>query len=133
MMGAAEYGVEGLEDHERAHSMGAGLGIESGEGIRLASELVNQVLQRRGIEGFLRQLRDIAISANERIHLTTETMTQPRTLRLASIHYIVEVAEGDRMITLFEAAIEVRRTGQARCGVRLPGSDTYTWGPWFSD
>ena len=133
MMSAAEYGVQSLQGMERAHSTGAGLGAESGEGIRLAPEVVNQAMQNRGIEAFLRALRDIALQTGERIHLTTETQTHARTLRLASIHYIVEVQEGDRMITLFEAAIEVRRDGRARCGVRMPGSDTTTWGPWFSN
>jgi hypothetical protein len=131
MMSAGEYAIAELAGWQRAHSTGAGLGAESGEAIRLAPELVNQALQNRGIEAFLRGLRDLAEVEGERLHLTTETTSQPRTLRLASIHYLVEMPEGGRMITLFEAAIEVRPDGTARAGVRLPGSDTYTWGPWL--
>jgi hypothetical protein len=131
MMRAAEYSIAEIRRYELAHSTGAGLRIESGEGIRLAPRLVNQALQNRGIERFLREMRDLA--TGERLHLTTVTHTHASTLRLASIHYHVEVAEGDRMITLFDAVIEVRRNGQARAGVRLPGSDEYTFGPWVRD
>jgi hypothetical protein len=131
MASAVEYGIEEIRGWQRAHSQGAGLGVESGEAIRLAPELVNQVLQNRGIEGFLRILRDISEGA--RLHLTTVTRTYPGTLRLMDIHYIVEVQEGGGMITLFEAAIEVQRSGRARAGVRLPGTDTYTWGSWVGE
>ena len=132
MMSAAEYAAAELEGFQRAHSQGAGLGIESEAGIRLASELVNQVMQRRGIEGFLRALRDV-VEGQERLHLTTETQSHPQTLRLSSIHYVVESPEGGRMITLFEAVIEMRPDGSARCGVRMAGSDAYTFGPWFAE
>ncbi len=133
MMSAAEYAAEELAGFQRAHSQGAGLGIESGEGIRLASELVNQVMQRRGIEAFLRGLRDL-VEGQERLHLTTETQTHPQILRSSSlIHYVVESPEGGRMITLFEAVIEMRPDGSARCGVRMAGSDAYTFGPWFAE
>lgn len=133
MMSAAEYGIAELEGYHRAHSTGAGLGAESGEAIRLApGELVNQTMQRRGIEGFIRELADIAMSEGVRIHLTTETRTHPRGLRLASIHYSVEAATAEGRITLFDAVIEVRTNGEARAGVRLAGSDTYTFGPWFA-
>jgi hypothetical protein len=129
MMSAGEYAAAELVGWQRAHSQSPGLGGESGEAIRLASELVNQVLQNRGIEGFLRSLRDQV--PNERLHLTTETRTHPGTLRLESIHYLVEVPEGNRMRLQFEAAIEMRISGEARAGVRLPGSNKYTFGPWF--
>jgi hypothetical protein len=128
MMAAAEYAAAELDGMQRAHSQIPSLGAESGEAIRLASELVNQVLQNRGIEAFLRSLRDQI--PNERIHLTTETRTHALTLRLESIHYLVELPEGNRLRLLFEAAIEMRRSGAARAGVRLPGSNNYTFGPW---
>lgn len=132
MYSAAEYGLAELIGWQRAHSTGAGLAIESGDAIRLASELVNQALQNRGIEAFLRALRDQVAGEGERLHLQTETTTHPNTLRLSSIHYLVERPEGDRMITLFEAVIEMRPDGSARAGVRLAGSNTYTFGPWFT-
>ncbi len=131
MRSAAEYAIQELAGWQRAHSTGAGLGIESGEAIRLAPELVNQAMQNRGIESFLRALRDQVVGQGERLHLTTETQTHSGTLRLSSIHYIVERPEGQRMITLFEAVIEVQRDGRARAGVRLSGSDKYTFGPWL--
>ena len=130
MRSAAEYGIRQLAGWQRAHSTGAGLGIESGEAIRLAPELVNQALQNRGIEAFLRFLRDEAAAQGELLHLQTETLTQTGTLRLSSIHYLVERQEGQHMITLFEAVIEVRGDGSARAGVRLEG-DKYEFGPWF--
>jgi Bacterial toxin 4 len=131
MRSAAEYGIDQLTGWQRAHSTAPSLGIESGEAIRLAPELVNQALQNRGIEAFLRFLRDQAAAQGERLHLQTETRTQTGTLRLSSIHYLVERQEGQRMITLFEVAIEVREDGSARAGVRLEGSDEYTFGPWL--
>ncbi len=134
MMSAAEYGIAELEGYHRAHSTGAGLGAESGAAIRLApGELVNQAMQRRGIEGFIRALADAAMEEGVRIHLTTETRTHSGTLRLASIHYAVEAATPEGRISLFDAAIEVRTNGQARAGVRMAGSDTYTFGPWFAE
>ena len=131
MMSASEYAIDEIVDWERAHSQGAGLGVEAREAIRLAPPLVNQVLQNRGIERFLREMRDLA--QGERIHLTTVTETHTGTLRLASIHYSVEAVDADGRRTLFDAAIEVRRNGESRAGVRLPGSDSFTWGPWLSE
>lgn len=134
MRSAGEYAIELIRGWQRAHSTGAGLGIESGEAIRLAPEMVNQALQNRGIEAFLRALRDDYLPAGRDVHLTTVTRTHSGTLRLASIHYIVEAPEaGGRMITLFEAVVEVRLDGMARPGVRSPGADTYTYGPWSGD
>jgi hypothetical protein len=131
MASAAEYGIEEIRGWQRAHSQSPGLGAESGEAIRLAPEVVNQALQNRGIEGFLRNLRDLSEGA--RLHLTTVTRAHPGTLRLMDIHYIIEVQKDGRMITLFEAVIEVQRSGRARAGVRLPGTDTYTWGSWVGE
>lgn len=128
MVSAAEYGIAELAGWERAHSQSAGLGAESEEAIRLAPRHVNRVLQNSGIERFLRALRDQA--AGHPVHLTTVTATHPRTLRLASIHYEVETVDAGARTTLFEAVIEVERNGRARPGIRLPGSDAYTWGPW---
>lgn len=129
MMSAANYGIQELASYQRAHPIGAGLGAEASEGIRLAPEFVNQALQNRSIEAFLRDL--IHLTQGEQwLHLTTVVETHPRTLRLASIHYLVSAKKEGSLVTLFEAAIEVQRGGVARPGVRLPGSDMYTWGPW---
>ena len=134
MRRAGEYAIELIRTFQRSHSTGAGLGIESGEAIRLAPEIVNQTLQNRGIEAFLRALRDEYLSTGRDVHLTTVTHTHSGTMRLASIHYIVETPEASgRMVLLFEAVIEVRMDGMARPGVRPPGSDTYTYGPWVGD
>jgi hypothetical protein len=46
----------GLPDHERAHLLGPILGKESSLGIYYAPRDVNQRLQKRGIEGFLRSM-----------------------------------------------------------------------------
>jgi len=129
MMSASQYAVREWADFQLVHSQPAGLGVESRAAIRLASKLVNQTLQNRGIERFLCDLRDRA--TGERLHLTTVTRTRARTLALESIHYIVERPEGGRMITLFEAVIEMRLDGSARAGVRMAGSDNYSLGPWL--
>jgi hypothetical protein len=127
---AAEYALATIADWERAHSTGAGLRIESEAAIRLASRLVNQIFQNRGIEAFLRQLRD-AGDPQSRLHLTTVTSTHPHTLRLQSIHYVVEHLDEGRLVTAFEVVIEMRRDGAARAGVRLSGNK-YVFGPWFT-
>jgi hypothetical protein len=129
MMSASEYAVKAWADFELTHSQSAGLGVESRAAIRLASKLVNQTLQNRGIERFMRDLRDLA--EGKRLHLTTVTKTHARTPALESIHYIVERPESGRMITLFEAVIEMQLDGSASAGVRMAGSESYTFGPWF--
>ncbi|MEM9446703.1 MAG: DUF4157 domain-containing protein [Verrucomicrobiota bacterium] len=146
MMSAGEYASTELQGWQRAHSQGAGLRAESGQAIRLAPEMVNQALQNRGIEAFLRVLRDEAVASGSRIHMTTVTKTTPGTLRLADISYKIDIQEGDRMITLFEANIQVRakeiqiRDGnqmmtQTRIEVsadaRAPGGDTFASTPTF--
>ncbi|HRI15067.1 MAG TPA: DUF4157 domain-containing protein [Verrucomicrobiota bacterium] len=128
---AAQYALQQIAEWERAHSTSAGLRIESAAAIRLASRLVNQILQNRGIEDFLRQLRNNN-STDGRLHLQTVTATHERTLRLESIHYLVSFMQNGRLITAFEAVIEMRTDGSARAGVRF-GSDKYVFGPWYQN
>ena len=127
---AAQYALDEIADWERAHSTGAGLRIESAAAIRLASRLVNQTFQNRGIEDFLRQLRDV-LGQERRLHLQTVTSTHPTTLRLESIHYVIAYMDGERLATAFEVVIEMRTDGSARVGVRLSGNK-YVFGPWFN-
>ena len=132
MMSASEYAIAVIQGWQRAHASGAGLRAESGEAIRLAPEFVNQALQNRGIESFLRQLRDRALAEGRQIHVTTVVETHPRTLRLRSIEYEIEImGEGGRMESVGDVVIEVTPEGNARAGVRLPGTDTYTYTPEF--
>ena len=83
--------------YERAHSLGQGTGFESPYAILYAPEYVNQTLQNRGIETFL---RDLAASAGPgetfRVVTTTTAHSRPKqTLRLATMDYtIVRVAGG---------------------------------------
>jgi Domain of unknown function (DUF4157)/Bacterial toxin 4 len=80
--------------YERAHSLGQGTGFESPYAIYYAPEYVNQTLQNRGIETYL---RDLAASAaqGETFRVVTKTTAHPLTLRLATMDYsIVRVAGG---------------------------------------
>lgn len=132
MMSAGEYAVSVVQGWQRAHASGAGLGAESGEAIRLAPEFVNQALQNRGIERFLRDLRDRLLPEGGQIHVTTIVETHPRTLRLRSIEYRIEtMGESGRLEPLADVVIEVTPEGNSRGGVRMPGSDTYTYTPEF--
>jgi hypothetical protein len=129
MVSAGQYAVRELLGYQRAHSQGPGLGVESGEAIRLAPEFVNQALQNRGIEQFLRDLRDIVLQEGDAIHMTTSTETIPNTLRLKSIEYQIEIRRGDSVIPVGDVSIEVEMNGRSRAGVRKPGSDTYIYTP----
>lgn len=100
-------GVElGLAGWHRAHSQGAGLGVESPHAIRYAPAEVNQHYQRLGIERHIRDLMGRK-PANVDLWLTTVTYTHLRTLRLSEIQYKVTAVRGAEQRTLFEASIEV--------------------------
>ena len=131
MASAAQYGIKELIGYERAHSQGAGFGAESGAAIRLAPRLVNQILQNRGVEQFIRDLREV-VPPEAILLLTTVTKTHSGTLRLGEIDYQLEGKIDSRSAVLFAASIEVKLDGRARAGARLPGSDEYSWGPWTS-
>jgi hypothetical protein len=121
MARAGEYSVTELRNYERAHSVGAGLGAESGQGVRLAPGFVNQMLQRLGIEEFLKNLVVGAREAGETIDLQTITRTHPRTLRLKSITYKVRAKSESGLRRLFEADIEVSLDGKAHASVSQMG------------
>lgn len=75
--------------YERAHSQGAGTGVESPYGLALATREVNQELQNHGVEAFIRELQ-----AHKRddvdLYLRTEVNTDG--LYLQSINYVLEAA-----------------------------------------
>lgn len=123
MRSAGEYAIDLIQGWQRAHASGAGLGAESGEAIRLAPEFVNQILQNRGIERFLRDLRDIVLPEGRQIHVTTIVETHPGTLQLKSIEYKIQTIGN---IESLDVRIEVTREGISQVSVRLPGSDEYT-------
>ena len=100
-------GIEvGLPGWQRAHSQGAGTGLESPFAIRYAPEEVNQHFQRLGIERYLRKLLDQK-PADTDLWLTTVTSTHPRTLRLKEMQYRVDAVRKGLSRRLFEASIEI--------------------------
>jgi hypothetical protein len=131
MRSAGEYAIEILRGWQRAHASGAGLGAESGEAIRLAPEFVNQILQNRGIEQFLRDLRSEVLPEGGRVHVTTVVETHPTTLRLASIEYRIEVVTERGSARLADVRIEVSPEGTSQGSVRAPGRDVYEPTPEF--
>jgi len=131
MMSAGEYALEILRGWQRAHASGAGLGAESGEAIRLAPEFVNQILQNRGIEQFLRDLRSEVIPEGGRVHVTTVVETHPMTFRLAAIEYQIEVVTENGLSPLGSVRIEVSPEGNSQGFVRAPGGDVYEPTPIF--
>ncbi len=97
----------GLKGWERAHSQGAGTGSESARGILYAPREVNQELQNKGIEQFIRNLYKEKPS-NVEFLFTTETQAHAGTERLASIVYKLEARkDGKKPILVLEAWIDV--------------------------
>ncbi|MBO3751114.1 hypothetical protein J5X84_34005 [Streptosporangiaceae bacterium NEAU-GS5] len=97
----------GLEGWHRAHSQGAGIGVEQAAGILYAPPEVNLQLQNSGIEEFIREVHQQRAPDVE-VMLTTTTKAHPMTRRLAEIQYVVEaVRAGGRPEALFETSIEV--------------------------
>jgi len=96
----------GLKGWERSHSQGAGTGHESPHGILYAPKEVNQQLQNRGIEQFIRDFFQVKAKDVD-LYLTTVTTAWPRTRRLQSIEYVLEARRGNIRRTLLEASIEV--------------------------
>lgn len=85
-------GVEvGRQGWQRAHSQGQITGAESGEGILLAPEEVNQGLQRLGIEQYVSDLNSQK-ATDTSIFMTTETNARVGTLALESIKYRIEAS-----------------------------------------
>jgi hypothetical protein len=80
--------------YERAHALGQGTGFESPYAIYYAPEYVNQTLQNRGIEAYMRELAASA-APGESFRVVTRSTAHPRTLRLATMDYtIVRVTGG---------------------------------------
>jgi hypothetical protein len=96
----------GLAGWQRAHSQGAGTGLESPHAIRYAPEEVNQQYQRLGIERYVRELLAHK-PADVELWLTTVTATHLRTLRLKEIQYRLDALRGPLARRLFEASISV--------------------------
>jgi hypothetical protein len=105
---AREYGGKVAPTMERAHAAGAGLGHEFEEAIRLAPRYVNQVLQNRGIERFLRALvRKVQGDPNVALSQKLVVKTFTGTLRLQSITYKVMAEIKGKERVVLEAQIEV--------------------------
>jgi hypothetical protein len=88
-----------LEEWEAAHLWGPGFGDEAAAGMMLAPKEVNQEHQNRGIEGFLRDLRDEAAAMGWEVHIRAVARSHPRSFAggmgdslLQSVQYDVEVA-----------------------------------------
>ncbi|ATY30903.1 polymorphic toxin type 4 domain-containing protein [Sphingomonas psychrotolerans] len=84
---------------ERAHAHGAGLGVESPFGIGPNPRDVNQILQNKGIEHYMRELRDL-LAESKGIELLYETSVEfaPLSMRQSRIVYRIDmVIEGKRI------------------------------------
>jgi hypothetical protein len=82
---------------ERGHVHGAGLGVESPFGIALVPREVNQYLQARGIEAYMRRLRD-ALPPGAELHYVTSLKRHSGTSRAAEIDYRIDITfQGERM------------------------------------
>jgi hypothetical protein len=76
---------------ERGHLHGAGLGVESGFGISYVPREVNQALQARGIEAYMRRLRD-ALPPGATLHYETTLVRHEGTNRAAEITYRIDIS-----------------------------------------
>ncbi len=101
-----------LPGWHRAHSQGAGTGLERSEAIFYAPPRVNLELQNSGIERFIRELYQQK-AADVRLHLVTATQPHPGTLRLSRISYRVDAERAGRRRALFEAELTVANVRDA--------------------
>ncbi len=110
---ASEY--EGVPaGMEKAHGLGAGTGRESGAGIRLAAKRVNQELQNRGIEKFLRGLfAKVKNDPNSEFSVNVAVKSFSGTLRLQEISYQLVADINGRQRIAMEATITVSDAGAA--------------------
>ena len=95
--------------YELTHSQGQGTGFESPYGIRLAPQVVNQRLQRYGIEEWLYKIRDEGhLPRGGKVEIVTWTKSVPLSNELASIEYRIDFTiDGRRMEAFgFEIAVE---------------------------
>jgi hypothetical protein len=112
---------------QRAHSGAPGLGRESAAGIRRAPTFVNQELQNRGIEKFLRGLfQKVKNDPNMKFPLKTETRSFNLTTRLESIQYQLEAEiEGKtRVVLVATIVVGGRRTAPTTtCSIDYVGAE----------
>ncbi|MDJ0509390.1 MAG: DUF4157 domain-containing protein [Crocosphaera sp.] len=94
---------------ERAHSLGQGTGFESPFGILYAPKYVNQALQNRGIEKYMRALTTRKLS-NGSYKLSTTTSSHSGSLRLKEIRYRAEIEIDGKRYPFFEYSIQVQGT-----------------------
>lgn len=100
---------------ERGHVHGAGLGVESPFGIALVPREVNQYLQARGIEAYMRRLRD-ALPPGAELHYVTSLKRHSGTSRAAEIDYRIDITfQGERMpFAEFQIKIDTDPPGTPR-------------------
>jgi len=110
-----------LKGWHRAHAVGAGVGAESGMGIRYAPPKVNLGYQNAGIERFIREFNKEK-APDTRLFLRTVVTSHPNSLRLATIIYRISAARGKgRQRILFEVEIEIQnKTDDPKVSVPEP-------------
>lgn len=91
---------------ERGHLHGPGLGVESPFGIGLVPREVNQTLQNRGIEGWMRRLRDALPPGAELIY-STDVSWHPTSNRHSRIGYRLDIVLQGRRVPFAEFAIHI--------------------------
>lgn len=91
---------------ERGHLHGAGLGVESPFGIGLVPREVNQTLQNRGIERWMRRLRDALPPGAELIYSTDVSWHQTSN-RHSRIGYKLDVIIQGKRVPFAEFAIHI--------------------------
>jgi putative RNase toxin 4 of polymorphic toxin system len=101
-------GKVGLRGFERAHLLGAGFGAESSLGIFYTPSTVNQELQNRGIELFIRQMY-AQRAPNARFFIRASAQPHPGTQILARVVYTVSgQLPGEPVTDIFEVRIIIK-------------------------
>lgn len=97
----------GLPGWQRAHSQGAGWGVETAEGMLLAPPNVNLKLQNGGIESYVRQLQQQAMSEGFLLRVTTEVAAHRGTTQMKYAYYRIDKVSNSGIERLFEFSIDV--------------------------
>jgi hypothetical protein len=97
--------------YELSHSQGQGTGFEAPYGIQLAPQVVNQRLQRYGIEEWLYKLRDEHLPRGSQVHIITRTAAVSGSRELASIGYRIDFTIDGKRSQLFGFDIVVEAPG----------------------
>lgn len=105
---------------ERAHSLGPGTTAESPYAIRLAPAVTNQDYQNKGIELYLRYIRDHAYPQRQGVQfrIRTSTATHEATTRLEDITYTLEYFHHGELKPGFQVTVSVDR-GSMRTAVTV--------------